>query len=177
LSYPLDEVYFEWLYGLISKNANKRPSQTYWSLASAMYRTPYHWFVPNDDNRAEDGRDLRYEFINKRKIKSVDHLWMDLECSVLEMLIALSRRAAFESYGTPDLWFWRFVDTLDLKKFTDDKFTRRSAVEIDRTLERLIQRTYDRDGNGGLFPLDRPRLDQREVELWYQMASYVLEEQ
>jgi hypothetical protein len=42
------------------------------------------------------------------------------------------------------------------------------------TCQRVINRTYGPDGSGGLFPLHKPHiLDQRRVELWYQMQYYL----
>ena len=31
------------------------------------------------------------------------------------------------------------------------------------------------NGTGGLFPLKRPRVNQRRVEVWYQMSEYLME--
>jgi hypothetical protein len=38
-----------------------------------------------------------------------------------------------------------------------------------------VNREYDPDGRGGLFPLDGTHANQREVELWYQMQAYIIE--
>ena len=47
--------------------------------------------------------------------------------------------------------------------------------EVNDVLDRVIWRTYRWDGHGGLFPLNEPEKDQREVEIWYQLSAYLLE--
>jgi hypothetical protein len=172
---PLDARYFEWLYGQIGSTRITDPSQTFWELARRFYQTPFHWFVHNDDNRAEDGKELRFEFLSTNHIEEHDNSWVDLECSMLEMLIALSRRAAFESYGEAHEWFWVFIRNLGLDKYTDAVWNRHIQLEVDSVLTRLNQRHYGRDGTGGIFPLRTATIDQRRVELWYQLSAYLLE--
>lgn len=140
-----------------------------------LYVKEFVWLIPNDDNRAEDGKALRYEFINEQGIDEVDQEWLDLGCSFLEMLIALARRAAFESDDEVVEWFWRFIFNLGLNNHTDSAYTRETEREVDNVLDIVIFRTYDADGLGGLFPLTHPRQDQRKVELWYQLAAYLTE--
>ena len=140
-----------------------------------LYVKEFVWLIPNDDNRAEDGKELRYEFINEQGIDEVDQAWLDLGCSVLEMMIALARRAAFESDDEVVEWFWRFIFNLGLNNHTDIAYASKTEREVDNVLDTVIFRTYDADGLGGLFPLTHPRQDQRKVELWYQLAAYLSE--
>ena len=140
-----------------------------------LYVKEFVWLIANDDNRAEDGKELRYEFINEQGIDEVDQAWLDLGCSVLEMMIALARRAAFESDDEVVEWFWRFIFNLGLNNHTDIAYTSKTEREVDNVLDTVIFRTYDADGLGGLFPLTHPRQDQRKVELWYQLAAYLSE--
>lgn len=172
----LDDLYFEWLYGLVGAVRNRNPERSYWSFTRQLYMKEFLWFVPNDDNRAEDGKELRYEFLATKKIEEFNPEWMTLGCSMLEMLIALSHRASFESDREPGEWFWIFVHNAGLEGFNDKRYNALAAKEIDDKLDRIINRTYARNGKGGLFPLQHTRKDQRKVELWYQLAEYLLEE-
>ena len=79
----LDERYFEWLYDLTGASRNRNPSRSFWSLEAQLHRKQFSWFVPNDDNRIEDGKDLRFEFMDKYEIEDADELWVNLECSML----------------------------------------------------------------------------------------------
>jgi hypothetical protein len=173
VSAPLDELYFVWLYSQVASVKVKNPSRTYWNLLRHLFRKEFIWLIPNDDNRLEDGRDLRYEFINEQNIQNVDEGWIRLGCSMFELLIGLSRRLAFQAEGHPKEWFWHLIENLGLEDYNDNR--RLPDGHIDEVLEQVIWRTYKRNGQGGLFPLNNNRSDQRQVELWYQLNAYVLE--
>lgn len=173
----LDDAYFEWLYSLIGAVNNRNPDRSYWALARKLHSTEFTWSVPNDDNRVEDGKELRLEFINSTRYQLDDphNLWIDLGCSMFEMLIALARIAAFESDRSVTEWFWRFMHNLELEEYSDRIYEISIDEEVEEVLERLNERTYSASGRGGLFPLRNSREDQRNVELWYQLSAYLLE--
>lgn len=175
MSAALDERYFDWLYGQVCSVKTRSPAKSYRDLLHILFTKEFVWLVPNDDNRVEDGKDLRYEFFEAEGIEPTkrDSHWLNLGCSMLEFLIALSRRAEFESDQDAKTWFWELLQNLDLHEMND-------RVEIDQDyveeiLDRVIWRTYDYNGDGGLFPLLYPEEDQRKVELWYQLSAYILE--
>lgn len=167
----LDDLYLTWLYEQICDPHTDIPSRTFWNLARTLYRQPFFWFVPNDDNRVEDGRYLRVEFIEDLGL-DVDDKWMDLVCSMLELLVGLSRRLSFQAEGEPREWFWHLIDNLGIRYNDRRRFPTR---EVEEVLETVIWRTYEPDGRGGLFPLRHPDRDQRDVEIWYQLSAYLLE--
>jgi len=173
VSEPLDELYFRWLYSQVASVKQKNPSRTYWALLKQLFTKEFVWIIPNDDNRLEDGRDLREEFIEERQLHNVDPAWTELGCSMLEMLIALSRRLSFEDDQPADEWFWKLIENLGLRGFTD-KHTYTAEI-VDEILDDVIWRTYGEDGQGGLFPLKHPNQDQRDIEIWYQLSAYLLE--
>ena len=171
---PLDELYLTWLYAQICSVKEKHPARTHWSLFRQLFTKEFVWIVPNDDNRLEDGKDLRREFLEYEAIDEVDPEWMRLGCSMLEMLIGLSRRLAFEAEGEPRDWFWVLMGNLNLDSCNDS--IRHDYEEVDEILDRVIWRTYKHDGHGGLFPLKHSDRDQRDVEIWYQLSAYLLEQ-
>ena len=175
----LDDAYLTWLYGLVSSVQNTNPSNNHWKLLRVLYSTAFSGYVPNDDNRSADGKDLRIEFLQQTGYPLYDPYgtWFDLDCSMLEMILALARRAAFEdeSLGSPDEWFWRMINNLELDGYTDDIFEIAIQEEVEEVLDRVNTRKYQRDGSGGLFPLHQAKEDQRTVELWTQMSAYLLE--
>lgn len=179
-SSPLDEKYFSWLYRKIGAVTNRNPERGHWELAKRLYSTEFIYFVPNDINRAIDGIELREEFFDRHPNIGYDRNWASLECSMLEMLIALSRRANYHTddgalAGGTGGWFWELMGNINLSQYTDAIWSRRCLEETDRVLERINNRTYNTNGKGGLFPLTRPDHDQRKVELWYQMSAYLIE--
>ena len=178
MSVLLDEEYLTWLYSQVASVKTRNPNHTHWTLLRELFTTEFVWFIPNDDNRIEDGRDLRREFLDAFDIleENWEWDWMALGCSMLEMLIALSRRLAFEAEGEPSRWFWHMIGNLGLDHYSDsfcDNYPYQEAVR--ETLEVVIWRTYDSSGQGGLFPLESADEDQREVEIWYQLNAYILE--
>lgn len=174
---PLDELYLRWLYSQVLPLETKNTSRTFWSLLGQLYTKEFVWFVPNDDNRLEDGRALRHEFLEDEGLEE-DTEWVGLGCSMLEMLVGLSRRVSFQLDGEPRFWFWVLLENVGLAECNDRAYKSNKGWEedIDETLECLIWRQYLPDGRGGLFPLKHPDKDQRKVELWYQMSAYVLEQ-
>lgn len=175
MSPPLDDQYLTWLYSQVGSVRLKNPNRTYWSLIRQLYTKEFIWIIPNDDNRVEDGRDLRYEFLECEGITDPEQEWLSLGCSMLEMLIALSRRLAFETDDEPRAWFWHLLEQLDLEQFNDRAYDDHARALIDEALDRVIWRLYSPDGRGGLFPLRRANEDQRDVELWYQFSAYLAE--
>ena len=172
----LDDRYLGWLYEQIGSPGLRNRSRTYWELSRQLYTKRFVWYIHNDDNRVMDGIELRIEFLNDEEDReSRNSSWLSLECSMLEMLVALSRRAAFESDKAPAEWFWIFMENLDLTNYWDNRYNERAAEEVDKALNRLIDRTYDSDGVGGIFPLQNPNRDQRKIEIWYQLADYLME--
>lgn len=162
-------IYFDWLCDkihLIDVTGN------YNQLVRALFNTKYKAIIPNDINRYDDGIALRESFI-------VDAI--DGPCSMLEMLVALAGRidrmladecCEDQSYR----WFWEMIRNLGLDLYTDEGYMAYGGLySIDTILLRVIERTYAKDGSGGLFPLKRPDNDQRKLEIWYQMNAYLLE--
>lgn len=170
----LDARYLDWLYEQVSPSQTNNPALSLWKLCEQLFRKRFEDFQPNDGNRVEDGKLLREEFIEQTGAEG-DRNWMEIDCSVLEMMIALSRRCEFESIHDAYFWFWRMIQNLGLREYTDDRYDREVEYIVNDALETMIHRTYRRDGVGGLFPLARPDRDQRKVEIWYQMSAYILE--
>lgn len=172
-SQPLDEMFLVWLYRQVADPDIKDPSLTYWKLVKQLFTTEFVWIIPNDDNRSEEGKELRQRFIQEEGLDRVDPNWMDIGCSMMELILGLAHRLSFQAEGEPHYWFWKLMENLDIHRYSDDRrFQRRRVADI---LDRVIFRTYGADGRGGLFPLEHPDQDMRNVELWYQLSAYVLE--
>lgn len=167
-----DSGYFDWLYSLVAPTSNINPARTHYLLAEQLFKTDFVWLIPNDDNRMEDGKSLRTEFLEGY---GYDQKWMDEECTIFELLIALSRRLSFEGGGDVDEWFWKLVSNLGLYEFTDERYSDWVTEQVTVVLDDFVNREYGHSGEGGLFPLQHTDIDQTEVELWYQMSYYLLE--
>lgn len=162
---PTDYEYYEWLISQIGIPNNK----SYRDLFELMHNVEFHWTVPNDDNRVQDGLDLRREFLNGRNKK------LNLpSATFLEVLVALSRRLEFIADDQARRWAWRLIKNLRLHKMSDPLMGEDLAKAND-ILFAVVWRTYREDGFGGFFPLNHPEEDQTKVEIWYQMNKYVIE--
>lgn len=167
-SKPLDTLYFEWLMGFFDGWYGRvyLPEEDQFAQ---LFRTTFEYFVSNDQNRAADGEVFRERFLLEEGLsysgRELDG-WMSLECSVLEMLMALAERIAYQTEGEMVPWFALMLTNLNLG-YTPSQT--RTAVK------RLNKRLYFQDGQGGLFPLRYPAEDQRGIEIWYQMQAYLIE--
>lgn len=169
---PLEEIYFKWLCAKVVKPKVPTPSLTYWKLLRILHHTEFVWTLSGDDNRAEDGRDLRYHFLVEAGLNDdgeMDHV----PCSVLEMLLALIDRAEFMTSVPAKQWFWYIMENLGLEECNDASNFDVSAVED--ILERLVWRNYRYDGVGGMFPLRHPKENQTQIEIWHQFSEYLIE--
>jgi hypothetical protein len=134
--------------------------------------------VANDDNRSMDAIKLRETFQDETKIM-LDYNDYHKVTSILEVFIALAQRMEFtlsQNDGTDRTgkWFWLFVKNLKLRVYrTNDSNIPRMQKTNNDILQRFLYREYDRNGNGGIFPLEHTKRDQRTVELWYQMQAYI----
>jgi hypothetical protein len=168
---PLEEVYFEWLAVQVVNIRLRDSRRTNWNVLRQLHGTEFLWYIRNDDNRVADGKELRSEFL-----QGSPDVWESLGCSFLEMLIALSRRLAFQTEGVSAAeWFWHLMDNVGLRISDWDYEERRMHGYVDQVLQALNNRTYDKDGRGGLFPLRVPVGDQTKIEIWYQMNYDLLE--
>ncbi|AWN05998.1 hypothetical protein SEA_PHERRYCRUZ_41 [Streptomyces phage PherryCruz] len=173
---PLDELYFRWLYDQVALVDEQDESLTYWTLFRQMFKTKYLWLVPLDENRLEDGKALRIHFLREQGLsrEDVDPGWIEIECSFLELVVALAHHLEFHAGGTVPYWFWKLMENIDLRGYHDG-IRAYPEDEIEGILYSVMFRQYNRHGEGGFFPLREPCEDQRGVELWYQLEAYVQE--
>lgn len=181
LPVDLSSKYFSWLYDIVAGRKNYR------KLCQYLHdRWEFRWTIPNDDNRQEDGYDLRYQFLEFYEAEgiafsqlAVDR-FLEKPVSVFEVLVALTYRMDFQLYDK-DLpprnpkWFAEMLDNLGIADLINSGFTHVAMLDVDRVMQTLLDRTYAENGEGSLFPLDHPGDDMTKVEIWYQLMSYVME--
>ena len=171
----ISNAYFEWMYNLVCSNRYSKEI-SYRKLLTELHNTEFIFSIPRDENRAEDGLDLRYRFAY-----DYSHVWdyadryLEGPCSILEMMIALSIRCE-EFMDDPSIgdrtgqWFWGMIVNLGLGSMTDKRFDKHYVKDC---IERFLKREYDPDGRGGLFRVRDCDSDLRNVEIWYQMCWYM----
>lgn len=129
-----------------------------------------------DENRAADGIRIRDDYYEEYGGESII---LDSPCSFLEFLFALAKRMNYiyaRSYEdcTRDM-FWNLIDNLGLLDFDDDNYENLGGdAVVDQAVFRINNRAYDECGIGGLFPMPGSTINQRNIEIWYQMNQYLV---
>jgi hypothetical protein len=172
------EAYFHWLYLQVLRVYDLKSPLSYATVCHVLHQTKFDDSTPNDDNRARDGLELRDEYISSLKEIEVED-YTQLQslggCSIFEMLIALARRCDYIVEWGQEGWFKVFMENLGLWAFNDGDWTPRSGIKVGSIVKKFNNRSYTRSGRGGVFPLRKPKKDQRGQELWYQMSAYMNE--
>lgn len=172
------EVYFDWLYHQIYSVADLESQHSFVYVCSHLHTTEFNDKVPNDDNRSAQGEELRQEFLSGLPVvEMVDLARIESlgKASVLEVLIALSRQADYIVELGPMAWAQKFLENLGLSQYDDAHFREPQGLIIKEIIDVFNNRHYNRRGEGGIFPLKKPARNQRQTELWYQMADYINE--
>lgn len=172
----LDERFFEWVATEVDIYRTSNPARSYWLLLEEMYKTPFRPVLTRDVNRIEDGLRLRLDWARRYGEGDNTDMWLTLEVSVLEVLVALAQHLSFKTGMTTGEWFWEVLDNLDLRSFSDAEYLDGGGEQVTVILERFVSRRYSEEGLGGPFPLKHARSDQRGVEIWYQMNAYLSED-
>lgn len=175
--FDIKQDYFEWLCEIVHADQYDRSWRI---LMRDLHRKKFYAVMPNDENRAGDGIELREEYL--REIWYPKYADLGDECTVLEMLIGLAQRIDYELKDPYDdqqkdntaKWFWEMLDNLGLTRFDDESYAEKHGlVYVNDIINTFLKRKYKRNGEGGLFPLIRSNKDQRHIEIWYQMSAYL----
>lgn len=169
----LTNEYFKWLLQLVSGKPNYR------RLMRHLFNVDFRFTILMDENRADDGVDLRYSFGRERgyEKRTIQTLLDYRPCSILEMMVALANRCEEHIMGDPelgdrtDVWFWSMIRSLGLDCMYDSRY---DAIYVDEVLERFLNHRYKSNGKGGLFTIvGNYRVDLRKEEIWQQMNHYI----
>ena len=169
------ESYFEWLLeGIDVIPGTDKLFEEYANALWVLFNITFKWSIDKDLNRVYDGAILRNLY---EKETNTEVVW-DTECSVLEVLIGLSRRISEDILGDEDNknlkkhWFWTWFYNLGLMDYGYDNF---DEFEIRSRIDIWMNRDFSYDGLGSPFPIVDPSCDQRECEMWKQVMLYLAE--
>lgn len=164
------DPYFEWLCITIN-------NRNYIELARALHSMEFRAKLPSDRNRGMDGMSLRVEFMERHG--AFGSSTNRGSCTMLEFLIGIAKHMSFLMHGNSSdhrtaYYFWVLISNLGLDKCTDTNWhVIDGDFYVEDAVHRVLDRQYDYSGKGGLFPLRHPMQDQRTVEIWYQMHSWL----
>lgn len=170
---PLWDDYLQWLIWRCGLEHEKH----YGRLFEALHDIPFIYCMDRDENREIDGMDLREQYEIPDCSNAVAEDFYAQKCSVMEMLVALSIRVDDDIVGDPgeehpEDFFMEMIRNLGLDRFKQNRCRR---GDVDRIVDRWMKRDFGPDGAGSPFPIhDDPR-DQRDLEIWDQVNSYINE--
>lgn len=149
------------------------------NLFQFLHKTPYIVTLSLDSNRAADAVHLRDMYQDEYN-GSLEEFVVDTGPSVFEFLIALAMRMNYIYSRTNEnvtvRMFWEILDNIGIGGFDDAHYISLGGDErVKEAIDMVMHRQYDEDGIGGLFPLEDPQENQRNVEIWYQMNHYLIE--
>jgi len=189
-AHEVDYGYFLWLCekvgldgGYHLKGITEEYSDcTFFTLAGKLYSTEFKALVKGDDNRAADGKKLRYWFSMLGSAFSNYDAINKPNCSVLEMLVALVQRMERSILSCNDNqmnmkdMFWIIMNNIGILKSDSDKnIDLERSIFIQNAIEKANNRAYGDDGKGSFFTPKKPPKNFKNLELWYQMQNFVLE--
>lgn len=171
----IETDYYNWLCDKIT-DQDFDPSR-YQELLGKLYHTEFRWTIQNDRNRAIDGEKLRelYSEETDQDLRTV-RMELDFQCTILEMMVALARRCELQImedlFVGPRVgrWIRAMLRSMGLLYDVDGLF---DEEYVDYVIDAFMDREYEYNGDGGLFKVDDPPEDMRDLEIWYQMQLYL----
>lgn len=172
----IESEYNEWLLELSENLCADGTSHQ--KLFEYLYSREFYSNVGRDENRVEDGKDLRLRFSEdsmRYNYRDIYKYLYNYPCSVLEMMIALAYRCEdimsdFEKGDRTGMWFSKMLHSLHLDEMDDNNY---DEQYVEQVVDNLINHKYKRNGDGGLFTINNPRKNMQKVEIWYQMCWYL----
>lgn len=179
----MSELYLEWLLRLI--NADNYKGKSYIKLCNLLNKIPFSPIVKLDENRIADVQTL----LRENYIQSQSE-WYRLEndeimkipeypVSFLELIITLAMRIDLDfmreinGIDNTRIYFWILVRNLGFLEYDDEHWGEDAIISVINRINIVQDRKYDFNGNGGLFPLENSEIDQRTVQIWNQLCTFV----
>lgn len=160
--------YFEFLYSFGFVDDDHR------ALAGYLHSMPFEWSLERDENRMYDGLAMRREYEEYLNNEEGDIPDDSEPCSMLEFFVGFSHRLVRDMFGNEDFdrteLLGIMLSNLDIWCYTDDNFDDRAKEDINECLDIFVHREYNAHGEGGLFPIDEPDDDLRDVDMWVQAS-------
>ena len=164
--------YLDWLRWIVGRSGTVLSD----GEAVELFEKPFVPILEMDKNRAIDGLVLRDIY----KAETGKDAGINGRCTMLEMMIALARHmfdimdgwgTVGEADNTIGRWFHEMLDNVAKPRERSSW----DSYRWDDALERVLNREYKPNGEGGFFPRTDDSTDQRKVEIWDQMNGYLVD--
>lgn len=173
----IETLYFDWLLDHI---CDEHDNYMYENLLWHLFYRDFKWIRPLDANCAVYGCRLREDFLENyhgaRRIISQNVPFLGRDCSILELLVSLAIRMedvvmSNDVFGDrTGYWFWLMIDNLGLGNMDNSSY---DSQFVDKILDKFIERTYKKNGKGGLFVINDKNIDMRNCDIWQQSMGFL----
>lgn len=161
----------------------------YTNLFNIMVHTPFKMIMNEDVRIAKMALDTRFFYTDSTGKDGVVYTYLDSTLgspNTAEVIFRLSRIISHDIIGDGDKgdrttdWAQRLMKNLGLLKYTDEAFYNEKnngecSNQVSEILDIWVNREFQPNGVGSPFPLQNPPGDERQVEIWYQLHSYLKE--
>ncbi len=167
-----EDKYVDWMIAQVCDEGYEHFAQRRY-LFDALDREKFYPTCRMDENRAEDGVDLRRLYLRET---GEDAGREGRRCSMLEMLVALSIRCEETIMIDMDVgrrvgrWFFPMLENM-ASPLEEGIFG--SPYTVMMACRRLHNHDYGPDGKGGLFYIPGFHGDMRTMEIWNQLMVYL----
>lgn len=163
---PREQDYFDWLRKMVNLDEPANDIMAY-----TLYNTAFGSVIDGDENRAEDGIELRDKYVDETH--NYDLQVSHMECNMLEFIIALAARLDYVTYNHKlgvqiAKWAHVYLDNLRVLYNQD-------ADNISYRIVVLLSGSYDDYGNNGIFSFSKPIKNLSAKPYWDQMNLFVSE--
>lgn len=175
----MDELWDDYLQYLIWRCGLQKENKMV-LIFEVLHKIPFFYVLERDINRRSDGFFLRNGYkIPNEFMDNIDILeeFDTRRPAVMEVLVALAIRVDNEIIGDPadphpEEFFMKMIKNLGLDKLRRGCHKERETIKI---VQRWLNREFESDGIGSPFPVRYDHRDQRRLEIWDQMNSYICE--
>ena len=180
MSPATSNMYIEWVCSE-RLNLDKDEYDDLLYLIRTLNEIEFTYMVPLDENRASDGLALRSDFTydTGRYLDKSSGLLPN--CTVFEMMAALAYKCEssimynYKKGLCPKRWFYIMLKNLGIYDCNVGNWNVETSDYIYNCVHKMLFRQYKKNGEGGLFAIKNPKIDQREVDIWKQMNAFLNE--
>ena len=160
--------YTRWL---ISEILGVESLDCFW-LCLCLQGIEFYWTDRDDANRAEDGLELRDNYIFVHGYDDNELIDLPATATVFEVLVAMADRATTLDYDPAIMWFNLFIKNLGFDYLNDDTWSQSAEQFVKSTVRKWLDRQFAPDGVGSPFR-GNGTYDVAKQTMWHAMQWYL----
>lgn len=169
----ISRTYYDWLLYKVCEDDQKK---IFSRLFTVLADTEFYSDIERDSNLLEHCMSMREDYKDEADFNGAE---VDPEVgpvTLLEIMILLCVKAEDIMQGFDEVncerWFVDMLNNSGLIRYQNSRY---NDVDVRCIITDILRRKYEWNGRGGLFyiPILSPKIDLRDVELWYQLMWYI----